>query len=171
MTIAGMSKIIGVTDCLLPELLNSWQIILRSQNKSPATITSYQRAVRLYLEWCERNGHPKEITRAQVQAYTAELIEDGKEANTVRLRQAALRAFTRWLVEEDELTGDPLIGLSAPKIPSKVVKGPHRRPVARTDRRLQGQRLHRPPRPRHRPVDVRDRDKVQRTRESQGDRR
>jgi hypothetical protein len=68
MTTADMSKITGVTDCLLPELLNSWQIILRSQNKSPATITSYKRAVRLYLEWCERNGHAKEITRAQVQA-------------------------------------------------------------------------------------------------------
>jgi integrase/recombinase XerD len=47
----------------------------------------------------------------------------------VRLRQAALRAFTRWLVEEDELAGDPLLGLKAPKIPSKVVKG-------RTDDRL-----------------------------------
>jgi site-specific recombinase XerD len=123
MTTADMSKIMGVTDCLLPELLDSWQIILRSQNKSPATITSYKRAVKLYLEWCERNGHPKEITRAQVQTYTAELIENGKEANTVRLRQAALRAFTRWLVEEDELPDDPLIGMRAPKIPTKVVKG------------------------------------------------
>jgi site-specific recombinase XerC len=112
-----------VTGCSLPELLNSWQITLLSQHKSPATSTSHQRAMRLYLEWGERNGHPKEITCAQVQAYTAELIEDVKEANTVRLQQAALRAFTRWLVEEGEIPDDPLLGLKAPKIPSKVVKG------------------------------------------------
>lgn len=34
-----------------------------------------------------------ELTRAQVQQYSAELVTAGKEANTVRLRQAALRQF------------------------------------------------------------------------------
>ena len=106
----------------LAALLTSWEISLRSQNKSPTTITSYKRGVRLYLDWCERSGHPAELTRAQVQTYTADLIEDGKEANTVRLRQAALRQFAKWLVDEDELADDPLVGLKPPKIPSKVVE-------------------------------------------------
>jgi integrase len=51
------------------------------------------------------------------------LIAAGKEDNTVRLRQAALRAFVRWLLEEDELRDDPLIGLKTPKIPTKIVQG------------------------------------------------
>ncbi|WP_081660063.1 tyrosine-type recombinase/integrase [Mycolicibacterium iranicum] len=106
----------------LAALLTSWEISLRSQNKSPTTITSYKRGVRLYLDWCERSGHPAELTRAQVQTYTADLIGDGKEANTVRLRQAALRQFAKWLVDEDELADDPLVGLKPPKIPSKVVE-------------------------------------------------
>jgi site-specific recombinase XerD len=89
----------------------------------PTTISSYLRGVRLYLKWCEQNRHPLEITRVQVQAYTAELITEGKEANTVRQRQAAVRAFARWLVEEDELPEDPLIGLKALKIPTKIVRG------------------------------------------------
>lgn len=106
----------------LAALLVSWQIILRSHNKSPATITSYLRGVRLYLEWCEQAGHPAELTRAAVQLYIAELISEGKEANTARLRLAALRQFARWLVDEGELDVDPLIGVRPPKIPAKVVQ-------------------------------------------------
>jgi site-specific recombinase XerD len=52
-----------------------------------------------------------------------ELTAAGKEANTVRLRQASLRAFARWLVEEDEIAEDPLLGLKPPKLPTKVVAG------------------------------------------------
>jgi site-specific recombinase XerD len=106
----------------LRALMESWEIILTAENKSPTTITSYLRGVRLYLEWCERGGHPLELTRARVQQYAAELIADNKEANTVRLRQAALRAFARWLVAEDELPADPLEGLKPPKLPTKVVQ-------------------------------------------------
>jgi integrase/recombinase XerD len=65
--------------------------------------------VRLYLEWCERNEHPVELTRAQTQQYAAELIAAGKEASTVRLRLAALRQFARWLVSEGELPEDQLL--------------------------------------------------------------
>jgi len=75
------------------------------------------------LRWCQEGGHPLELTRAQVQRYMAELTAAGKEANTVRLRQAALRAFARWLVEEDELPEDLLVGLKPPKLPTKVVAG------------------------------------------------
>jgi site-specific recombinase XerD len=110
-----------VAEPLLPDLLESWEIILLAENKSPTTISSYLRGVRLYLQWCEQAGHPMQLTRAQVQAYMAELIADGKEANTVRLRQASLRQFVRWLVDEGELPEDPLLGLKAPKIPTKVV--------------------------------------------------
>jgi site-specific recombinase XerD len=107
----------------LRDLLDSWEINLTAANKSPTTITSYLRGVRLYLEWCERDGHPVELTRAQIQQYAAELIADGKEANTVRLRLAALRQFGRWLVVEGELAEDPLVGVKPPKIPTKVVHG------------------------------------------------
>jgi len=69
--------------------MDSWDLSLTAENKSPTTIASYLRCARLYVEWCEGNGHPVEITRAQVPTYTAELIRDGKEANTGPLRQAS----------------------------------------------------------------------------------
>ena len=37
----------------------------------------------------EQNGHPVEITRARAQTYTAELIAEGKEPNTVPLSTSA----------------------------------------------------------------------------------
>jgi site-specific recombinase XerD len=107
----------------LPRLLDSWEIILLAENKSPTTISSYLRGVRLYLAWCEENRHPLKLTRAQVQQYAEELIAADKEANTVRLRLAALRQFAKWLVDEGELPEDPLVGLKPPKIPTKVVHG------------------------------------------------
>jgi site-specific recombinase XerD len=107
----------------LPALLQSWEIMLVAANKSPTTVTSYVRCVDLYLRWLEDNGHPVEITRARVQQYAAELNASGKEANTIRLRQASLRQFTKWLVDEQELPDDPLIGLRPPKLPIKVVAG------------------------------------------------
>ena len=64
-----------------------------------------------------------ELTRAQIQRYAAELIADGKEANTVRLRLAAARQFGRWLVAEGELPEDPLLGHQGTQIPTKVVQG------------------------------------------------
>jgi site-specific recombinase XerD len=116
-------KITGMDAPNLPELLNSWEIILIAENKSPTTISSYLRGVRLYFRWCEENGHPMQLTRAQVQQYSAELVAEGKEANTVRLRQASARQFARWLVAEGELPDDPLLGLKPPKIPTKLVQG------------------------------------------------
>ena len=107
----------------LTELIPSWEIALVAANKSPTTVSSYLRGVNLYLRWCRDGGHPLELTRAQVQRYQAELSVAGKEANTIRLRGAALRQFAKWLVEEDELADDPLVGLKPVKLPTKVVSG------------------------------------------------
>jgi len=106
----------------LTALVKSWEIILRSENKSPATITTYLRGVRLFLQWCERTGHAAELTREAVQDYTADTIAGGAEATTAKIRQACLRQFSRWLAEEGELDSDPLLGIKPPKLPAKVVQ-------------------------------------------------
>jgi len=69
-----------------------------AENKSPTTISSYLRGVRLYL-----GAHPDEFSREAIQQYLAECIADGKEPNTVRLRLAALRQFARWMVVDGSL--------------------------------------------------------------------
>jgi integrase/recombinase XerD len=64
-----------------------------------------------------------EITRQSVSGYLGRMIQEGAAPNTVRGRLAALRAYTRWLVEDGEIAQDPLLGIKPPKIPTKITQG------------------------------------------------
>lgn len=97
------------------ELVDSWEIALKSERKSPNTIASYLTGVGQYLAWCEESGLPDEINRRAVQAWMLALLEGGMEPTSVRARQLGVRQFTKWLVDEDEIPSDPLIGLKPPK--------------------------------------------------------
>jgi site-specific recombinase XerD len=109
-----------MAESLLDDLLPSWQVALRSEHKSPRTITSYSDGVRAFLLWCETTGTAAELTKPNVQAFTASLLEAGAEPATAKSRHMSLRRFAAWLAEEGELDGDPLIGLKPPKLDKKV---------------------------------------------------
>jgi site-specific recombinase XerD len=85
-------------------------------------VKSYGDAVRGFLTWCEATGTPPALDKAAVNGYAASLLDAGREAATVRSRQLGLRRFAAWLVEEGEMPADPLLGLKAPKLDSKVVE-------------------------------------------------
>lgn len=104
------------------ELVDSWEIALKTERKAASTRRVYVGSVRLYLDWAATNGHPDEINRRHAQLWIAELLDAGAEATTVKVRQGALRRFSAWLTEEREIDTDPLLGLKAPKIDIKVVE-------------------------------------------------
>lgn len=103
-------------------LLDSWTLHLRAGHKSEQTVKSYAAGVEQYLDWCQANSRPSELTRAQVNAFCASLFDAGREATTVRARQLGIRRFSAWLAEEGELDSDPLLGLSAPRLETKVTE-------------------------------------------------
>lgn len=108
----------------LPELaalLPSWQLALKAERKSPGTIRTYSDGVKKYLRWCTDNGNPAELNRAAVQAFLADLLDDGMEGNTAKSRDLALKRYAAWLVDEGELSANPLLGLKPPKADHKVV--------------------------------------------------
>lgn len=105
----------------LAALLPSWQLSMRAERKSPATVTSYTEGVLAFLRWSETAGVTPEITKATVQAFTAGLLDGGAQAATARTRHMALRRFGAWLAEEGELDVNPLLGVKPPKLDSKVV--------------------------------------------------
>jgi site-specific recombinase XerD len=112
----------GSTPALdLPFLLLSWEVSLKAEHRAPNTIQSYLRGVRFYLAWCDENGYERQLTKPFVRAWVAELLEES-EANTARVRQAAVRRFSAWLAQEGELADDPLLGLKQPKVPVKVTR-------------------------------------------------
>jgi site-specific recombinase XerC len=56
-----------------------------------------------------------------MQAFLADLLDDGAEETTTRSRDRALKRFAEWLVDEAELSANPLVGLNPPRTDHKVV--------------------------------------------------
>lgn len=104
----------------LADLLDSWIVHLQAERKSPRTLTAYAAAVRTFLTWCAAQGRAAVLDRATVNAWVAAMLDGGAEANTARVRQHALRRFSAWLVDEEEIERDELIGLRPPKVDQKV---------------------------------------------------
>ncbi|MEO3757073.1 tyrosine-type recombinase/integrase [Mycobacterium sp. B14F4] len=105
----------------LTELLPSWQLVLRSERKSPATLKGYTKGVTAYIRWCAATGTPLVLSRANVQQFIADLLDNGMEASTAVARQSALKRFSAWLTAEGEYETDPLLGVKPPKVDRKVV--------------------------------------------------
>lgn len=105
----------------LAALLPSWELALRAERKSPATVKSYGNGVRRFLAWCEEEGCPAVLDRPTLQAFTVGVMEAGGEPATAVARHLAVRRFSAWLTEEGEQAVDELAGLKAPKLDTKVV--------------------------------------------------
>lgn len=98
---------------------------MQAERKSPATIDSYLRGVRLFTEWCQTNGHTPALDRQLLTEWVAELLANGAEPATARIRQQAVRRFSAWLAdpEQGEIDTDPLLGMKPPKLDTKVIDG------------------------------------------------
>lgn len=105
----------------LAALVPSWELHLKAERKSRETLKAYLTGVRLFLAWCASEGLPAVLDRRTVTAFVASLLDGGAEAATARNRQLAVRRFSAWLAEEDELDRDELVGMKPPKLDVKVV--------------------------------------------------
>ncbi len=103
-------------------LLNSWELALRAERKSPQTLKSYGDGVRAYLAWCVEHDHEPALSRAQVRGWVESILESGRAPSTAVARQLAVRRFSAWLADEDEIDADLLVGLKPPKLDTKVIE-------------------------------------------------
>jgi integrase/recombinase XerD len=111
-----------MTPAELAHLLESWELSLRAERKSPQTIKSYGDGVRRYLAWCQRKGRSPALDRSTLAGFVAGLLDDGNEPSTARARQLAVRRFSAWLADEGEIERDQLIGVKAPALDQKVIE-------------------------------------------------
>lgn len=103
------------------ELLLSWQVSLRAARKSPATLKSYTEGVVAYLAWCEAQG-VEPLRRSSLSGWVAALLDSGATPATGRARQLAVRRFSSWLADEDEIAADPFAGVKPPKLDEPVIE-------------------------------------------------
>ena len=106
----------------LAALLSSWELSLRAERKSPQTVKSYGDGVRAYLRWCSATDHPGVLDRRQLAAFVDHMLTGGSQPSTARSRQLGVRRFSSWLAEEREIDVDPLLGVKAPKLDTKVTE-------------------------------------------------
>jgi site-specific recombinase XerD len=139
----------------LAVLLPSWELALRAERKSPQTIKTYGDGVRQYLGWCAEQERPPDLSKSSVNGFVASLLDRGHAAATARARQLAVRRFAAWLVEEEEMAVDPLLGIKAPQLDSKVIEPLTEAQLRRCSRRAPGDA--RPPRRGHPAPDAGDR--------------
>lgn len=113
---------VSLTTGELALLLESWELSLRAERKSPQTIRAYGAGVRRFLAWCAEQDRSPDLDRATVNAFVAGLLDAGAEPSTARARQLAIRRFSGWLADEGESDRDGLLGIKAPKLDQKVVE-------------------------------------------------
>jgi site-specific recombinase XerD len=106
----------------LAALLPSWELSLRAERKSTETVKSYGDGVRRFLAWAAGEGVPAVLDRSTVATYVSAILDGGAEPTTARARHLALRRFSAWLLDEDEIDIDALLGSKPPKIDSKVIE-------------------------------------------------
>jgi site-specific recombinase XerD len=105
------------------DMLDSWELAMRAERKSPETIKSYGDGVRAFARWCETSGTPPELTKVNVQMFVADLLDGGAEAGTAEARLKGLRRYAIWLSDPDGgdmLDTNPLAGIGPVKVDRKI---------------------------------------------------
>jgi integrase/recombinase XerD len=103
------------------DLLESWELALRAQHKSPKTLRHYIGGVQAWLRWCETTGTAPELTKTNVQKFIAGLFERGCTPGTARARYSSLRRFSAWLVAEGEVPSDIFKDMTPPQLDTKAL--------------------------------------------------
>ncbi len=92
----------------------------RAQNSSDKTIKYHRDSIeRSLMSFLAGRGHSlnvEDLTLDDVQDWIDDQRERGLAQKTIRTRVVSVKAFTRWLVEEEWLDRDPLRKLKLPRV-------------------------------------------------------
>jgi site-specific recombinase XerD len=111
------TAIVQVVD--IPVLVPSWQRSLRAARRSPRTVQSYTESAEQLADFLVRQGMPTavaSIRREHVESFIEDLDRRFKPA-TVGVRFRSLQQLFRWLLEEGEITSNPMERMRSPRIP------------------------------------------------------
>jgi len=104
----------------LAENLSSFRRHLRAENKTPATIVTYAKAVEQFAAYLAAAGMPTNVAavrREHVEAFLVSLQEKGQRPATVAQRYRSLQQFFKWLVGEGEIRESPMTNMRPPRVP------------------------------------------------------
>ena len=104
----------------------SWRRTLAAENRSPATLDTYLRTVRLFVQVLDVQGMPRDIEairREHCEAFVQDQL-DRHSASTANTRYRGLQRFFGWAEEEGEIDASPMRRMRPPKFEERVRLGP-----------------------------------------------
>jgi site-specific recombinase XerD len=110
-------------DPTIAELAADFELSLRAQGRSPATIRTYMAAVNQLAAFLAERSMPASvagIAREHVEAFMADLFER-RSRSTARTRFTGLHVFFSWLLDEGEIARSPMERMRTPEAPSQPV--------------------------------------------------
>jgi integrase/recombinase XerC len=108
-------------------LIDGFLDYLRGErDASPLTLRNYAAALLEFSAWSEaKHQTPCDWLRTDpfhLRAYLVHLNERRFDRPTIHLRMSALRSFYRWLVRQEKVKQNPVVGLTLPKKQRKLPK-------------------------------------------------
>jgi site-specific recombinase XerC len=97
----------------------SFERYLKAEGKAPRTIETYLSALDQFTAHLARAGHSgrvKSVTRDDILGWIVAMQEAGNRPGGISVRVRALRAYWKWLVEDDELKTSPMEKVRTPKV-------------------------------------------------------
>ena len=107
----------------MDNLVTAFIHYLRDEKKlSQNTLMSYQRDIEQYIAFLQRKNvnSIQQSNKATISTYMAYQNNQGRAVTTISRSLASIRAFYRFLISHDFMTGNPTIGLESPKIEKKI---------------------------------------------------
>jgi site-specific recombinase XerD len=102
-------------------LVTSFQRHLRAANRSPATIETYTASAQQLAAFLAERGMTTEaanVRREHIEAFLEDLLARWTPA-TANNRYRGLQQFFGWLLDEGEITDNPMARMKPPKIPDE----------------------------------------------------
>ena len=99
--------------------INSFELHIRAENLSPATLVAYTGAAMQFHRYLVDQGMPSyvaDIRREHVESFIADLLLKWKPA-TANNRYRGLQSFFKWALEEGEVKTSPMANMKPPRIP------------------------------------------------------
>ena len=118
------AKLVEATEFgTLEALISSWERSLRAGNKSPKTIRAYGDSARQFEVFArEKLGVTavNKMTRETDETFIADQLARWKPT-TASVRYRCLQQLFKWLLEEGEITADPMARMKPPIVPEVPV--------------------------------------------------
>jgi len=100
-------------------LIEGYLLNCRCEQKSTATVTSYQYRLACFDWFCQANDYPNEPNRWKSKAVSA---RKPASASTVNHYDRVLHSFFNWLKQEDLIEENPLTRMNKPKFEKRGVQ-------------------------------------------------